>query len=380
MRRAEDTSRLPRSLLCVNNGGVVTWGGRCFANRVDAAFLVELAGAIPDVRLSGWAIPPDDPLQVVELGTLPCVHACPLPHPKSWSIADIGVCVRAFLSLFRAVSTSGFVYVFAPGGVNLIAAWCARLLGRPYGIYLRGELGIDRRSWTPLFGGARFMLTTGEHLKRSVLGRCPDVATVTPMVSLFAEEGQSEHVRPAGPWRLLYVGQAVRSKGTSDLIRACELLHAAGLDFRLAVVGKVFDKAGLELEASPGALGHIDWIGAVAEPAALARFYRGADVFIFPSHDEGFPRVLYEAMSFELPIVTTFVGGIPSLMREEVNCLRVEPSEPAQIASAIVRLLNDPDLRIRLARQGHVDLMNIAQQWKSSHACQVLARLGWGSV
>jgi glycosyltransferase involved in cell wall biosynthesis len=86
----------------------------------------------------------------------------------------------------------------------------------------------------------------------------------------------------------------------------------------------------------------------------LLPLYREYDVFVLPTlPGEGIPRVLLEAMSAGLPIVTTRVAGIPGLVVHERNGLLVdEPVSPA-IASAIARLAADGPLRRNLIARGY---------------------------
>ncbi|MCX7626779.1 MAG: glycosyltransferase [Candidatus Sumerlaeaceae bacterium] len=73
------------------------------------------------------------------------------------------------------------------------------------------------------------------------------------------------------------------------------------------------------------------------------------DIFLLPSHWEGLPAAIVEAMHAELPIITTGVGGIPELVRDGEEALLIEPRNPHQIAEAVCRLATDRALARRLA-------------------------------
>jgi colanic acid/amylovoran biosynthesis glycosyltransferase len=62
--------------------------------------------------------------------------------------------------------------------------------------------------------------------------------------------------------------------------------------------------------------------------------------------------VLMEAMAMEIPCVSTFVAGIPELIRNEVDGILVSPSDDRALAGAIKRLIEEPDLRRRLGEAG----------------------------
>jgi glycosyltransferase involved in cell wall biosynthesis len=71
-------------------------------------------------------------------------------------------------------------------------------------------------------------------------------------------------------------------------------------------------------------------------------------VVVIPSHREGLPMVLLEAMAHGRPVVATRVGGMPSMVEEGRTGILVEPGDPAALRAAIDRLLDDRDSRRRL--------------------------------
>jgi len=96
-----------------------------------------------------------------------------------------------------------------------------------------------------------------------------------------------------------------------------------------------------------GLEGRVEVPGPIAEEAKDAAF-RAADIYVLPSHVEGMPVGLLEAMSYGLPCVVTPVGGIASVVQDGVNGLLVPPRDSAALASAIEQLVEDPALRRRL--------------------------------
>ena len=69
------------------------------------------------------------------------------------------------------------------------------------------------------------------------------------------------------------------------------------------------------------------------------------DVFAFPSHFEGLPGAVVEAMAAGLPVVATPVDGTAELLEAYRTGLFVRPKAPAELAWALTRLLDDPELR-----------------------------------
>jgi glycosyltransferase involved in cell wall biosynthesis len=81
----------------------------------------------------------------------------------------------------------------------------------------------------------------------------------------------------------------------------------------------------------------------------VAPFYALASVLAIPSHSEGSPLVLLEAMAAGVPVAATAVGGVPEMVTGEESALLVPPRQPAQLAEALRRLLDEPGLASRLA-------------------------------
>lgn len=77
-----------------------------------------------------------------------------------------------------------------------------------------------------------------------------------------------------------------------------------------------------------------------------------ADVMALSSLTEGLPVIVLEALAAELPVVATKVGGVPEVIQHEKQGLLVEPGDAAGLAEQIGRLLDDGELRTRLAAQG----------------------------
>jgi glycosyltransferase involved in cell wall biosynthesis len=85
------------------------------------------------------------------------------------------------------------------------------------------------------------------------------------------------------------------------------------------------------------------------------------DLFVLASKNEGLPIALVEALALGLPVVATAVGGTPEVVTDGLEGLLVPPSNPEQLASAIGRLVADPELRVRMSaaateRSGHFDI------------------------
>lgn len=98
--------------------------------------------------------------------------------------------------------------------------------------------------------------------------------------------------------------------------------------------------------------------GLITEPNYLARLYSTADIFLDASDYQGFGRLSLEAMACNTACVLTSEGGINEYAKHEYNCLQAAPQQPQAFAQAIIRLLQDSNLRTQLAWQGLQTVQN----------------------
>ncbi len=135
-------------------------------------------------------------------------------------------------------------------------------------------------------------------------------------------------------------------KGIEDLVRAMVLVRDRYPEGRLVLWGGGPLAADLErLIGDLGLSGEARLCGPTTGPEAALR---ELDIFVLPSLSEACSNVLLEAMASGLPVVATRVGGTPALVEDETTGLLVPPRDPAALAKAIIRLLEDPALAERL--------------------------------
>jgi glycosyltransferase involved in cell wall biosynthesis len=135
-------------------------------------------------------------------------------------------------------------------------------------------------------------------------------------------------------------------KGHYDAIRALAFLREDFAGLRFAFAGRDDTAGAVEAAArKAGVYDRILFCGFVPDPFPLMR---AADVFCMPSHWEGSPTALLEAMALGCAIVATTGGGTPEIVRHEREALLVSPRDSRALAAAIARLLRDRDLGRRL--------------------------------
>jgi glycosyltransferase involved in cell wall biosynthesis len=142
---------------------------------------------------------------------------------------------------------------------------------------------------------------------------------------------------------VLAVGRLSKEKAHSDLIEALALLKDAPA--QLLLVGDGPEREALTTLARSRGVS-LTMAGHIRDAAP---YFAIADVFVLPSHSEGSPNVLLEAMAAGLPIVATAVGGVPDAVTDGEQALLVPPAQPQAMAGAIKKLLTDQELAKRLA-------------------------------
>jgi glycosyltransferase involved in cell wall biosynthesis len=153
-------------------------------------------------------------------------------------------------------------------------------------------------------------------------------------------------------FRVLCVGRLTPAKGQAVLLAAVAKLVERGRRVHADLVGDGPDRSALERQAARlNIAGNVTFHGAVNQDR-IAGLLAHADAFALPSFAEGVPVSLMEAMAMEIPCVSTAIAGIPELIQSGEEGILVPPSDPDLLAAAIEALIEDPELRLRLARAG----------------------------
>lgn len=147
---------------------------------------------------------------------------------------------------------------------------------------------------------------------------------------------------PGRPARILFTGQFTQRKGIHELLEACRRLPRD--QFELRLIGNF---AGDRECLAPyrdlfTLLPHLP-------RAQLAREYRAADLFVFPTLIEGLPLTVMEAMACGLPVVTT-VNGPGDLVRPGKDGFIVPMRDPEALIARLSQLIENPELRLRLGQ------------------------------
>lgn len=194
------------------------------------------------------------------------------------------------------------------------------------------------------------VLVLGERWRDYVLAIAPAARVVVQPNSVRMPAGQAAHA-VGQTVELLFLGIVGQRKGVYDLLEAFAAARAACPALRLTVAGngeierarRAADKLGLGSLVS-----FAGWTAGADKDRLLARSH----VYVLPSHSEGLPISILEAMSWGLPIISTDVGSIAELVRHEIDGLIVPVASPDRLAQAIQHLAGSHDLRVRMGQSG----------------------------
>ena len=163
-------------------------------------------------------------------------------------------------------------------------------------------------------------------------------------------------VEPRVPGRIVATASAdVPLKGIVHLLEAIAKLRTER-DVELVVVGRAKEGGAAALAVDRlGLTDHVRFVTGVSE-AELVRVFGSAQVGVVPSLYEGFSLPAIEMMSCATPLVATTAGALPEVVGDAA--LLVPPGDAEALASAIARVLDDPDLAERLGAAGRARVMD----------------------
>ncbi len=152
-------------------------------------------------------------------------------------------------------------------------------------------------------------------------------------------------------WVIGCVGRLSHEKGQTHLIEAAGRLLRQGARFTLVMVGDGPDRDLLQEKAQIEGVGaHVRFLGHIARTDEI---FANIDMLVLPSHREGMPNVILEAMQWRLPIVATAVGAVPEMLVNGVSGLLVRSGDPIALARAIAAFMGDAEKAARMGRKAY---------------------------
>ncbi len=356
-----------------------------YTNDNYSDFLNEFAGYVSELTFIGGAATSANAEYFNVDGT--SRYRRPITHPNV-RVQTAGV-VSSSLSMWqtlkatlvklkvmmRAIKGADIVYITIPSFMGLIIAFLCWLRRKPFGFYVgadlievmdhfsrTGELKhgfVSIRRWLSISGDrflarrARFIIVAGEQSYVKYRSLNSNTYAVKPMVNVTPQA--FDFKRPAQPMlccQVIFVGALVPRKNVDQLLRAIgELDEAAPGSVFCRIVGHgkpdyidMLTDLVRELKLEK----IVRFYGRVTDNVILQDLYRASDILVLPSSAEGFPRVLYEAMSKGCLIIASGISSITAMLIPDSDFLAIEPEKHGSIAAAIRRLSSDTALALSM--------------------------------
>lgn len=262
-------------------------------------------------------------------------------------------------------------FAFWRNGLDLLLVklFCRAVVLHIHGARFHEFLGLlgPAKAWLArvIFERADCVVVLGKVWEQRLGGWCgPQQLVIVPNGVFVPTEDRSVNRVSAG--KIICLANYERRKGLEDLIRAVAAVRATPVSLLL-----------LGSEAEPGYRQFLERLSVelgirdrVSMPGPvpfdqIGKYLQEADVFCLPSHNEGLPMALLEAMAYGLPVVVTRVGAIPEAVNDGVEGCLYEAGDVGALTACLDRLLSDPDFakrmgdnaRGRAARDFSVDAM-----------------------
>jgi glycosyltransferase involved in cell wall biosynthesis len=232
-----------------------------------------------------------------------------------------------------------------------LAMLCSWLAGIPYTFTCHSyEIHQPNPTLTEKARHARFLTTVSEYTRAHVIEKYGLEPAKVRVVYLGVDTKSLAPCAPRDPdgrFVVCCVARLEPQKGHFVLLKACRILRERGVDVRCRLVGDGGLRSSLEEEVLRlGLTDHVEILGPL-QPEAVFDALRNADAFALPAvvapdgNRDAVPVALMEAMALGLPVVSTFVSGIPELVEAGVSGLLVPPGDAVALAKALERLASD---------------------------------------
>ncbi len=245
-----------------------------------------------------------------------------------------------------------------------IALLCHTLGGPPYSFTVHGPEEFDRPEALHLrdkVAGAAFVVAVSSYgraqlMRWSAAGDWPRIKVVHCGIDAGFREAPVSRV-PDVP-RLVCVGRLCEQKGQVLLVEAVAQLAARGVPCELVLAGDGEMRPDVEAAVARHRLGDrvriTGWVDGVRVRAEIL----GARALVLPSFAEGLPVVIMEALALRRPVLTTFVAGIPELVRDGENGWLVPAGDLQALARAVADVLAcPPETLTRMGECGRARVM-----------------------
>lgn len=250
----------------------------------------------------------------------------------------------------KALAVTHAHYVFPSGMLSLLLK---KMFGIPYIVTAHGG-DIERmakkspkiRNWTAsILRESEHIIAVGPVLAQQIeqdfgiaqekisivsMGVNREVFTKGEQVTVRQELGLASE-----PFIFLFVGNVIKQKGVEELLQAFQMLKTkVNRPVELMIVGSRRDERFVQ-SLQPFVSKEVRFVDPLKQPE-LVKWFQASDVFVLPSHLEGFGLVALEALATDTPVIASEVGGLVSLLGEGAGHL-VEPENAMKLSEEMLR-------------------------------------------
>ena len=315
--------------------------------------------------LDGWRGDPEIDAWIVPIDPVP-----PAPFDKLLRVKYLRTVITQLCYwplLFQQLRNADLVHAFSASYASFLlaplpAVVVARVLGKPVILNYHSGEAPDHLRRSAI---ARFVMrhvvdanvVPSTFLRDVLLSFGIEAAVVHNTVALRQFVYRSRDcLRP----RLLCTRNFEPLYNVACVLRAFARVQAQHPDATLTLVGSGSQDAALRELATALQLRNVTFAGRVP-PADIHRYYADADIYLQAPSIDNMPLSVLEAFASGIPVVSTNVGGIPSILRDGVGGLLVPDNDDQALAAATLRLLTNQRLARNLAASAHATLD--AYQW-----------------
>ncbi|MDQ0868265.1 glycosyltransferase involved in cell wall biosynthesis [Arthrobacter sp. V1I9] len=217
------------------------------------------------------------------------------------------------------------------------------LHGAEYREFYRGSNFLVRTAIRALFRRATRVLVLGQTWRSFVIGTLGVPAHRVGILANAVPGPEELPNRSHSHIRMLFIGRSGARKGLSELMAATASL-TANKPWSMILAGDAENDRTRDALNASALVNYTGWI----DQAGLAQELGSASIFVLPSHAEGLPLALLDAMAWGLAPIVTDVGSIADVIEDGVNGLFVDVGDAQGLQHAMEQLISDDQLRSRI--------------------------------
>jgi len=232
-------------------------------------------------------------------------------------------------------------------GMKVILHWhTARLTA-----FIEGSGKLKLKTIRYVFYRSDQIITVSKETRREINHFFPDLPCVVAYnpANLSYAPLPDEQLRANN--EILFMAPLIREKGIYTLLDAFKIVQKTLPSVGLVACGSGEDEQVKTYAERIGVANKTEFPGWVTGKQKQA-YYQRAAVFCLPSFADALPMANLDAMAAGLPVVSTLHGGIPEAVTDGTTGLLVPPHDAEALAKALLRVLSDPDLRVKMGNAG----------------------------